>query len=47
MEDAQTEIFDSIEAYYNRARKHSSLDYQSPEQFENQYFTNLTSSVFR
>ncbi|WP_255709222.1 IS3 family transposase [Spirosoma sp. KNUC1025] len=47
VEDAQTEIFDYIEIYYNRARKHSSLGYQCPEQFENQYFTNLTSSVCR
>lgn len=32
--DAQTEIFDYIESYYNHHRKHSSLKYQSPAQFE-------------
>ena len=46
-EDAHTEIFDYIEAYYNRVRKHSSLGYKSPEQFEQEYFTNLTNPVCR
>ena len=32
--DARTEIFDFIEAYYNTHRKHSSLGYRSPVQFE-------------
>lgn len=32
--DARTEIFDYIEAYYNTHRKHSSLGYRSPAQFE-------------
>jgi transposase InsO family protein len=32
--DARTEIFDFIEAYYNTHRKHSSLHYQTPAQFE-------------
>jgi transposase InsO family protein len=32
--DARTEIFDFIEAYYNTHRKHSSLSYLSPAQFE-------------
>jgi transposase InsO family protein len=32
--DAQTEIFDYIEAYYNTHRKHSALGYKSPSQFE-------------
>ena len=32
--DARTEIFDFIEAYYNTHRKHSSLDYRTPAQFE-------------
>lgn len=39
IDDAYTEIFDYIEMYYNRMRKHSSLGYLSPEQFENQYYT--------
>jgi len=32
--DARTEIFEYIEAYYNTHRKHSSLSYQTPAQFE-------------
>lgn len=32
--DAQIEIFNYIEAYYNTHRKHSSLGYLSPSQFE-------------
>lgn len=47
IDDAHTEIFEYIEIYYNRVRKHSSLGYQSPEHFENQYYTNLTNSVCR
>ena len=47
VEDARTEIFDYIELYYNRVRRHSSLGYQSPDQFEQQYHTNLASLVCR
>ena len=32
---ARTEIFDYIEVFYNRKRAHSSLDYNSPVDFEN------------
>lgn len=32
--DARTEIFSFIECYYNTHRKHSSLGYRSPDQFE-------------
>lgn len=32
--DARIEIFDYIEAYYNTRRKHSSLGYRTPAQFE-------------
>ena len=32
--DARLEIFDYIEGYYNTHRKHSTLEYQSPAQFE-------------
>jgi putative transposase len=33
---ARTEIFDYIEAFYNRQRAHSALNYHSPIDFENQ-----------
>jgi putative transposase len=32
--DARTAIFDYIEAFYNRSRRHSSLQYQSPLDYE-------------
>ena len=34
--DAQTEIFDYIEGYYNTHRKHSAIGYKTPSQFEAQ-----------
>ena len=37
LEEAKTELFEYIEVYYNRQRKHSALGYQSPEKFEQQY----------
>ena len=49
LQDAKTELFDYIEAYYNRKRRHSSLGYQSPEKFEEIFnqnqFLNLQSKV--
>jgi putative transposase len=33
-QDARTAIFDWIEAWYNRERRHSRLDYRSPERYE-------------
>ena len=33
-EDAKIKIFEYIEMFYNRERRHSSLGYQSPEDFE-------------
>lgn len=47
VEVARTEIFEYIEMYYNRVRKHSSLGYKSPEQFESEYYTKLANSVCR
>jgi transposase InsO family protein len=38
-QDARIEIFEYIDGYYNTRRKHSSLDQQSPAQFERQSFT--------
>ena len=37
IEDAYYKSFEYIEGYYNRIRKHSSLGYKSPIQFEQQY----------
>ncbi len=34
LEQAQDRIFEYIEAYYNRKRRHSALNYKSPENFE-------------
>lgn len=47
VQDARVEIFDYIEIYYNRVRRHSSLGYQSPEHFESQYHQKLASKVCR
>ncbi len=37
-EQAKSDIFAYIEAFYNRVRLHSTLGYKSPDQFENTYF---------
>jgi transposase InsO family protein len=39
LSDAKTEIFHYIEAYYNTHRKHSSLHYLSPSQFETSFYS--------
>ena len=36
-DQARTSIFEYIEAFYNRVRRHSSLGYLSPEEFERTY----------
>jgi putative transposase len=36
--DAHTEIFAFIEGYYNTQRKHSSIGYKTPHQFEEELF---------
>ena len=36
-EDAKQDIFEYIEVFYNRKRRHSALGYLSPEQFEKRY----------
>jgi transposase InsO family protein len=41
LEDARTEIFEYIEMYYNTKRLHSSLNYQSPDDYEKRYFYSL------
>ena len=45
VEDARAEIFDYIEIYYNRVRRHSSLGYKSPLTFETEYYTKLASTL--
>jgi putative transposase len=45
LEDAQTEIFEYIEMYYNTQRRHSALDYRSPLDYEKHYFYSLTKQV--
>jgi transposase InsO family protein len=39
--EARTDIFYYIEGFYNRSRRHSTLDYLAPEQFEYTYFATL------
>jgi transposase InsO family protein len=39
LQDAKTELFTYIEAYYNTHRKHSSLGYLSPSQFEASFYS--------
>ena len=40
--EARTDIFDYIEGFYNRMRRHSSLGYLSPDEFERQYYPSLS-----
>ena len=37
VEEAQLETFHYIDGYYNRIRRHSSLGYVSPEEYERKY----------
>ena len=36
--ELRAHVFDYIEVFYNRFKKHSSLDYQNPIQFEEKNF---------
>ena len=40
-DEARPDVFFYIEAFYNRRRRHSSLDYLSPEAYEHYYHQNL------
>lgn len=42
---AKSALFDYLETFYNRTRRHSSLGYQSPRVFLNQYFQNQNPSL--
>ena len=39
---AHAEIFSYIVGFYNRQRRHSSLGYLSPDEFERRYYSNLS-----
>jgi putative transposase len=41
-QQAQTDIFAYILGFYNRQRRHSSLGYLAPEEFERRYYSNLS-----
>lgn len=41
-QEAQTDIFAFIVGFYNRQRRHSSLGYLSPDEFERRYYSNLS-----
>ena len=43
--DAREQLFEYIELYYNRRRRHSSLGYVSPLQFEEAYYRNNLKTV--
>lgn len=43
--EARSEIFSYIEGYYNRVRLHSSLDYQSPMEYELNLKTNMEEKI--
>lgn len=40
--EARTDLFEYIEGFYNRIRRHSSLGYLSPEAFERRYYASLS-----
>ena len=40
-EQARAAVFEWIEVWYNRKRRHSALGYVSPEQYENQLKFNM------
>ena len=42
---ASTAVFNSLESFHNRKRRHSSLAYLAPHSFLNRYFQSLNSSL--
>ena len=45
LEEAKMDIFTYIFTFYNQKKRHSTLQYQTPNQVENHYFKNLSVSV--
>jgi transposase InsO family protein len=45
-EEARRAIFEYIESFYNRKRLHSTLGYMAPEEFEEQYWRNISEKKF-
>lgn len=45
LEEAKTDIFEYIFTFYKAKRRHSTLNYQSPNQWENKYYKNQTISL--
>lgn len=43
-EDAYTEVFEYIELYYNRKRRHSAIGYEIPEMFEQKWLAAQTAN---
>jgi putative transposase len=43
--EATTAIFDYLETFYNRSRRHGALDFLSPQTFLDNYFQNLNLSL--
>jgi transposase InsO family protein len=45
LEEAKMDIFYYIYGFYNQIRRHSTLGYQSPAQFENEFYANKNLSL--
>jgi len=43
--EAKRGLFEYIEVFYNRQRRHSTLDYQTPMEFEQQYINRQTTAA--
>ncbi len=44
-EQARVSIYNYIELYYNVKRRHSSIDYMSPKDFEELYYKKLEETI--
>ncbi|MEO6456999.1 MAG: IS6 family transposase [Chloroflexia bacterium] len=43
--EARQSIFEYVEVWYNRQRRHSALDYVSPDSFESAHYRNINESI--